>query len=73
MAGDQSKPNIMILDPSSATTQVLIRKLTELDCEVHGQGIGKHAVDAVRETEPDVVLLELSFEEPDAFEIFEAL
>jgi putative nucleotidyltransferase with HDIG domain len=73
MAGAQSKPNILILDPSSVTTQVLIRKLTEVDCEVHGQGIGTHAVDAVRETAPDVILLELSFEEPDTFEILAAL
>ena len=72
---DQTKrlPKVLILDPSREATRILTRKLAELNCEVEFDGIASHALGAVRDGAPDVVLLELCFEDPTGIEICEAI
>ena len=70
---DKKQPSILILDPSSLTCQMLMRKLQKLGCEVHVQSSSGLAADTALDTHPDVILLELSFEDPSGFEICQAI
>ncbi len=70
---DKKQPSILILDPSSLTCQMLMRKLQKLGCDVHVQCSSGLAADTALDAQPDVILLELSFEDPSGFAICEAI
>lgn len=70
---DAKQSTILIIDPSTVTGQLLKRKLQKLGCDVHCAHIGASALDVAMQAQPDVILLELSFEDPTGFEICEKI
>ncbi len=70
---DATQPSVLLLDPSSAISRTLTRKLESLNCRVHVENMARRAANAAADHTPDVILLDLDFEDPSGVEICQAI
>ena len=60
---------ILIVDDEPAALKVLTRLLAEHGCEARVAGTGPQALQAARDSPPDLVLLDINLPEMDGYEI----
>ena len=68
----QDKIKVMIVDDSVIIRQMIKKYLSELNIEIVGTaGDGKSAIELFKETQPDVVTLDITMPKVDGFTVLE--
>ena len=72
--GTQDKIKVMIVDDSVIIRQMIKKYLSELNIEIVGTaGDGKSAIQLFKETQPDVVTLDITMPKVDGFTVLEEM
>jgi len=70
----QDKIKVMIVDDSVIIRQMIKKYLSELNIEIVGTaGDGKSAIELFKETQPDVVTLDITMPKVDGFTVLEEM
>ena len=72
--GTKEKIKVMIVDDSVIIRQMIKKYLSELNIEIVGTaGDGKSAIQLFKETQPDVVTLDITMPKEDGFTVLEEM
>ena len=72
--GTKEKIKVMIVDDSVIIRQMIKKYLSELNIEIVGTaGDGKSAIQLFKETQPDVVTLDITMPKVDGFTVLEEM
>lgn len=72
--GSQDKIKVMIVDDSVIIRQMIKKYLSEMNIEIVGTaGDGKSAIQMFKETQPDVVTLDITMPKVDGFTVLEEM
>ena len=69
MGQKQSKPVVLVVDDNPQNLELLLAYLEEVDCTTNSAGDGAEAMDIIRKTLPDLVLLDVMMPKMSGFEV----
>lgn len=69
----RSTPSVMVIDDNVTNLKMLVRLLTSQGYDVRPMTSGQAALDAIRESLPDLVLLDVNMPDMDGYEVCEKL
>ena len=65
----EQKPLVLVVDDNKQNLELLLAYLEEVDCETASAVDGAEAMDAVRERQPDLILLDVMMPKMSGFEV----
>ena len=69
MGKNKSKPVVLVVDDNPQNLELLLAYLEEIDCTTEAAGDGVEAMDAIRKTKPDLILLDVMMPKMSGFEV----